>query len=204
MENNEIERLKARLTLRNLIIDKLLIGVLILISGFGLNILLEDYKSTLKISEKTINKKALSLTETYESSALLFTNLTTFIHEQDSKKIQGLKDKYIANIGPTINTINKNSLYLPKNIENQLQLILNVHTGLEEKEFEDIQECQGMFYWIHSIVENNISYEMGLTRTHNNELDKLAKDIENKINQKSIVLLNESCEYYKKNYNYKS
>lgn len=201
MENYKVEQLKARLALRNLIIDKLLIGVLILIVGFRLNVLLEEYKTTLKISEKTINQKSLSLSEAYESSVHLYSSLTAFIHKQDATKIQDWKNKHLENIGPTVNTINRNSLYLSKNIENQLQLILHVHTGIKEKEFEYIQDCQDMFYWMHGVVENNISYELGLTKTRNNELDKLTEGIEDKINQKAILLLNESCQYYKETYN---
>lgn len=197
MDDVQLERLKSKLNLRNIVIDKVIIGAIILGFGWWLNTQLEAIKSEIRMNESALNLKITAMTAIQAETAKLYSGFTYYTHHHknvDYNKWQEDHDKLIRKL---IEVINGNSLYVSTKLANELQVIVNLHAGLRKVGEEQCLEYKQMVYDLNNVINSILRYETGVEIDRNTEMDKYTKLITD-VNIKSEERIKNMFEIYRK------
>jgi hypothetical protein len=172
MDNSQLERLKSKLELRNIIIDKAIIGILIAVFGWWLSVQLEAIKSEIRMNESAQDKKLTAIAEIQIETASLYSEFTNYHAQQREADYNKWKTKHNDRVKRLIRVINKNALYVSEKLDNELQVIVNLHAGLCKFEERPGLKYDQMFNELNNIINSILRYETGLEINRNTEMDK--------------------------------
>jgi hypothetical protein len=199
MEDQQLEKLKSNLNLRNIIIDKAIIGIIIIFFGWWLSIQLEELKSEIRMNESAQNLKIKAISAIQGEISNLFTEFTKFTSEPKKFDYEKWKEEHDTRVNKCIDKINKNSLYISTKLDKELQIIVDIHTGLSKVEKEHSLKYTEMAFDLFNIINSILRYETGIEINRDDGMDKYINNLDRYTEKPIEEVIKEIYIIYSKN-----
>jgi len=137
MDQDALEKIRANLQLRNLVIEKALFGVLIAISAFGANYLLESRKQELHHDSELKAETIEAVVAIHEEMAKLYDHYESFCLAGDNQASLGSwRKEHKKLFDQFVSTRNRNDLFISYNLAEDLQTIILLNEALCHSDFD--------------------------------------------------------------------
>lgn len=159
-EENPQLRYEHKLQLQRLILDKLLIGLLILIVGFAANLIIERYRVQSTRERFLLEKKLEAIqkiSEAYFSMHNTFDGLMLRTHLND-----GHYKSMRTQIDDFINVWTHNSVILSSRFTKQMDYVTWIYIALAGMELEKMRDYRVFFFDVYSRFYSLTKEELGL------------------------------------------
>ncbi|MDM0032363.1 hypothetical protein QTI33_09525 [Variovorax sp. J22P271] len=124
-------RLEHHLQVERLILDKLLIGLLLIVAGYGVNSLIESYKATAAQSHYFLDKRLAAAIEIRKRLTGVVDPLLEITLSRCTGAIESteLVESTRSGLGALTNTLNSNSLFLKEDYKVEAERAISIFRG---------------------------------------------------------------------------
>lgn len=166
MDSNDLEkiRLEHKLHVRRIILDKVLIGVVILIIGAVANYTLERYKSKETERRYRLTEQYKAALSVYEKAGALFTYYSQY--SDDHVDAAQFKITHKAHIASFAKSVNEVDFLFSHQFTDINQLVLHVHLGLVDDRIPDSErkDFHSLSILLFEIYKEKLAEEIGVDR----------------------------------------
>jgi len=166
----KLEKEKARYThkleIRKLVIDKIILGAIIVALAFVGNMLFEKYRSSLTEQRFFLEKKFDALNQVrreFSEMLQLFSFCTRKSAQEPPKDYQ---KKFHQSIEDAVLAVNSASLLLPLELEKELEFNIWIHSAIH---FKDVAKCKDYREFVSYLFDqfmNSLKIEAGSLSKH--------------------------------------